>query len=196
MPAISTSARLAWRRADVSVVADQSRGCSMRRMMTAAAALAAGLGLGSAALAAEFSMPQALAYPFVDHLTAAPHGGRIAWMRNVDGVRNIWVADAASGWAPRQVTQFKADDGQELTQLTFSDDGATLLFVRGGDHDANWPAKGGLQPDPTSSPIEPKVAVWRADPTGAGAAQRLFDGDAPVISKAGDIAFERDGQAW
>jgi len=168
----------------------------MRTMMTAAVALAAGLAMASTAVGAEFTMPQALAYPFIDHLTAAPHGGRIAWMRNVGGVRNIWVAEGASGWAPRQVTQFKDDDGQELTQLTFSDDGQTLLFVRGGDHDANWPAKGNLQPDPTSSPTEPKVAIWRADPTGAGPAQRLFDGDAPVISRAGDIAFERDGQAW
>src|SRR5215471_1746325 len=116
----------------------------MRRFL-AASALAAGLAFGPAAGAAQFSMSQAIAYPFVDHLTAAPHGGRIAWMRNVAGVRNLWVAEAP-GFTPRQVTQFTADDGQELTGLTFSDDGATLLFVRGGDHDQNWPAKGNLQP--------------------------------------------------
>src|SRR5215475_1818906 len=119
------------------------------RIFVTAAAVAAGLAFGSdAAQAASFSMSQAIAYPFVDGLVAAPHGGRIAWMRNVGGVRNIWVAEGP-GFVPRQVTQFTADDGQELTQLTFSDDGRTLVFVRGGDHDANWPAKGNLQPDPT-----------------------------------------------
>lgn len=166
----------------------------MRNLLAATAVLAA-LALGGAAGAAEFSMSQAIAYPFVDGLVAAPHGGRIAWMRNVGGVRNLWTAEAP-GYVPRQVTQFKADDGQELTQLTFSDDGAALLFVRGGDHDANWPAKGGFQPNPTSDPAEPKVTIWRADPSGVAPAERLFEGDAPVISARGDVAFVREGQVW
>jgi len=165
------------------------------RVFLAVSALAAGLAFGSAAGAAGFSMSQAIAYPFVDGLVAAPHGGRIAWMRNLGGVRNIWVAEAP-GYAPRQVTRFTADDGQELTQLTFSDDGRTLLFVRGGDHDANWPAKGNLQPDPTSSPTEPKVTIWKADPSGVETAQRVVEGDAPAISRSGDIAYVKDGQTW
>jgi dipeptidyl aminopeptidase/acylaminoacyl peptidase len=165
------------------------------RVMMAGAALSAVLALGTAAVAAPFSMSQAIAYPFIDHLTAAPHGGRIAWMRNVAGVRNIWVAEAP-GFTPRQVTQFTADDGQELTGLTFSDDGKTLLFVRGGDHDANWPAKGNLQPNPTSDPAEPKVTIWIADPTGAKPAAKVAEGDEPAISAKGQLAYLKDGQVW
>lgn len=150
---------------------------------------------GAAAAADRFTLPQALAYPFVDHLVSAEKADRIAWTRDVDGVRNVWVADGPA-YTPRQVTQFTEDDGQELTQLTFSPDGAILVFVRGGDHDANFPAKGGLQPDPASSPIEPKVALWLADPAGARTAVKLVEGDAPALSSQGQLAYLKDGQVW
>ncbi|HEY2659862.1 MAG TPA: prolyl oligopeptidase family serine peptidase [Caulobacteraceae bacterium] len=160
--------------------------------VTAALALTA---LGLAVRAETFSLPAALSYPFVDQLVSAPKADRIAWVRNVRGVRNVWVADGP-GLVPRQVTQFTADDGQELTQLTFSPDGSVLVFVRGGDHDENWPAKGGLQPNPTSSPVEAKIALWSADPTGAKPALKLVEGDAPAISASGMLAYVKDGQVW
>ncbi|OYU14526.1 MAG: peptidase S9 [Alphaproteobacteria bacterium PA4] len=147
------------------------------------------------ARAADFTLPQALAYPFLSDLVATPAGDRIAWVRIVGGVRNIWAADAP-GLAPRQVTQFTADDGQELTQLTWSPDGKTLLFVRGGDHDGNWPAAGNLQPNPTSDPAEPKIMLWRAGLAPGTRAARITAGDAPVMSARGDVAFVRDGQVW
>ncbi len=148
-----------------------------------------------AARAEAFTLEQALSYPFVDHLVAAPHADRIAWVRTVRGVRNVWIADGPA-LTPRQVTQFKADDGQELTGLTFSPDGRTLVFVRGGDHDANWPAKDNLQPDPDSSLDEPKVTVWLADPTGAKPAAPITEGDAPALTDAGMLAYVKAGQVW
>ena len=160
-----------------------------------ALALAIGTSGGSSRAAADFTLPQALAYPFVSELVSAPKADRIAWVRNVRGVRNVFVAEGPD-YVPRPVTQFTEDDGQELTQLTFSPDGKLLVFVRGGDHDANWPAKGDLQPDPSSSPIEPKVMLWSADPTGAHPAARLAPGDAPAISARGALAYVKDGQVW
>ncbi len=148
-----------------------------------------------AAQSADFSMRQALSYPFVNELVSAPTADRIAWVRDVRGVRNVWVAEGPD-YKPRQVTTFTEDDGQELTQLTFSPDGSVLVFVRGGDHDENWPAKGGLQPDPTSSPIEPKMTLWAADPTGAKPAAKLVEGDAPAISAKGVLAYVKDSQVW
>ena len=145
--------------------------------------------------AAPFTIEQALSYPFVDDLTAAGHGDRIAWVRMVRGVRNVWVAEGPS-LTPRQVTQFKTDDGQELTGLTFSPDGKTLVFVRGGDHDANWPAKDNLAPDPASSPDEPKVTLWLADPTGAKPAAPITEGDDPALTDAGTLAYVKAGQVW
>jgi len=162
-----------------------------------AIALAFGGGTtgGDRAVAAEFTLDQALSFPFVSELVSAPKADRIAWVRMVRGVRNIWVADGPT-YLPRQVTSFTEDDGQELTQLTFSPDGARLVFVHGGDHDANWPAKGGLQPNPTSGLAEPKVEIWSADPAGAAPAKKIADGDAPAISAQGRLVFLRDGQVF
>ena len=100
-----------------------------------------------------FTMEQVLAYPFVPELDAAEKGDAIAFVRVVKGVRNVWVADGPA-FKPRQVTQYTADDGQEITQLTFSPDGKHLVYVRGGDHDANWEAK--LPPDPSFLPDRAK----------------------------------------
>ncbi len=170
----------------------RSKGQDMRAVRKA---IIAALLLGSASAQAGFTLPQALAYPFVSDLTATAAGDRIAWLRIVGGVRNIWVADAP-GFAPRQVTQFKDDDGQELTQLRFAPDGKTLVFVRGGDHDANWPAAGNLQPNPGSGSDEPKIMLWQADAAGVKPAAMIVEGDHPALSATGRLAFVRDGQVW
>jgi dipeptidyl aminopeptidase/acylaminoacyl peptidase len=150
--------------------------------------------LSTAVSAADFSMAQALHYPYVDQLAAAERADAIAWVRNIDGVRNIWVARGPA-FAPVQVTRYTEDDGQEITQLTFSPDGSRLVFVRGGAHDANWSAEGNLAPDPSSSPEQPVVAIWLVSFTG-GAPTKLADGDAPVISALGKLAFIKDNQVW
>lgn len=143
---------------------------------------------------ADFTMEQVLHYPFSDGLVAAEHADRIAWVRNTAGVRNVWIADGPA-FKARQVTHYTADDGQEITQLTFSPDGKHLLYVRGGDHDANWPAEGNLAPDPADSPDEPKVTIWAASLAGA-APVKVVEGDAPAISAQGKLAFLKDGQVW
>ncbi len=111
-------------------------------------------------------------------------------------------ACATSGWPtarasePRQVTRYAEDDGQELTGLTFSPDGARLLYVRGGDHDANWAAEGKLAPDPAASPEEPKVTIWSAAPDGGAAPVKLAEGDVPALSARGVLAYVKDDQVW
>jgi len=142
----------------------------------------------------EFSMQQVLHYPFATELAAAERGDAIAWVCNLDGVRNVWLARAPN-YTPTKVTQYTEDDGQEITQLTFSPDGTRLIFVRGGDHDANWPAEGNLSPDPNSSPEQPVTAIWVL-PAGGGAPLKIDDGDAPVISARGQIAYIKDEHVW
>jgi len=139
-----------------------------------------------------FTMEQVLAYPFVPELDAAENANAIAFVRVVKGVRNVWVANGPA-FKPRQVTQYAADDGQEITQLTFSPDGKHLVYVRGGDHDANWEAK--LEPDPDSSPAEPKVTIWAAQLT-KGAPVKVAEGDAPAVSSRGELAYIKDKQVW
>lgn len=143
---------------------------------------------------ASFTMAQVLGYPYPVTLVAAKQGGRLAWVLDERGVRNIWVA-SEPGFEPRQVTHYTTDDGQELTQLAFSHDGDWLVYVRGGDHDANWPAPGHLAPDPDSSPVQPKVTIWSirlAD----GSIHKVAEGDAPALSTDNRLAYIKDGQVW
>ncbi|MEO8927072.1 MAG: prolyl oligopeptidase family serine peptidase [Caulobacteraceae bacterium] len=144
--------------------------------------------------AASFTMSQMLDYPFESGLTAADRGDAIAWVRSLKGDRNVWLARGPD-FAPRQVTRYGGDDGQELTQLTFSPDGTRLIFVRGGDHDANWPAEGNLAPDPASATQAPAVTIWAASLVG-GAPVKVAEGDAPALSARGALAFIKDKQVW
>ncbi|HTT03212.1 MAG TPA: prolyl oligopeptidase family serine peptidase [Steroidobacteraceae bacterium] len=139
-------------------------------------------------------MAQVTGYPFASELAAAEHADVIAWVRTVRGVRNIWIAQGPS-FAPRVLTSYSADDGQEITQLTFTPDGNHLVYVLGGDHGANGPAEGNLAPDPTSSPAQPIVAIWTV-PIMGGAPRKIADGDAPALSARGQLAFIRDDHVW
>ncbi len=148
-----------------------------------------------AAAQGTFTFPQILGYPFPTELVASPAGPAIAWVFTQRGVRNIWFAQAPD-YAPRQLTAYTEDDGQELTNLSFSKDGTHIVYVRGGDHGANWPAPGNLMPDPASSPVQPRMQVWSVAVAG-GAPVLVGEGDVPAISPAGDrVVFERDRQLW
>ncbi|HET7222706.1 MAG TPA: prolyl oligopeptidase family serine peptidase [Rhodanobacteraceae bacterium] len=139
-----------------------------------------------------FTLAQVLSYPFPLDLASARRGDRVAWVIDQNGMRNVWVAKAPD-FQPRQVTRFTRDDGQEITQLTFSPSGDRLVFVRGGDHDANWPVK--VAVDPASSPVEPKVMLWSVDLQG-GTSRELAEGDEPAISSGGRLAYIKDNQVW
>jgi dipeptidyl aminopeptidase/acylaminoacyl peptidase len=141
-----------------------------------------------------FTMTQVLRYSFASGLIAAEHGDVIAWVRNVDGVRNVWIARGPA-FEPHQLTQYASDDGQEITQIAFSPDGTRLVFVRGGDHDANWPAEGHLAPNPGSGTEQPIVSIWTVPLTG-GAPEKIADGDAPALSARGELAYIKDDQVW
>ena len=134
-----------------------------------------------------------LSYPFLDGLVAAEKGKRIGWLGNRMGVRTVWTA-AAPDYRPQALFSTGKDDGQELTNLVFSPDGGALAWVRGGDHDANWEAKNGLQPNPGSATGQPQMEIWfaRADRP----ATRLAEGDAPALSATGRIAYLHDGAVW
>ncbi|MGH8278571.1 MAG: S9 family peptidase [Gammaproteobacteria bacterium] len=161
-------------------------------------AVVAGLGLRPSLAQpapANFSMAQVLGYPYPTDLVAAPEGNAIAWVINERGVRNIWVARAPD-YTPRLVTRYTTDSGQELTHVGFSRDGKYLVYVRGGDHDANWPEK--LAPDPDSSPVEQKMQVWSVSLT-SGEPRVLGDGDSPAVSPDSQrVAFihPEDGSVW
>src|SRR5215470_19324501 len=140
-----------------------------------------------------FTVEQILGFPSPDNLIASPAGSTIAWTFNERGGRNIYAAEGP-GFAAHRVTAYSQDDGQELTQLSFSHDGKTIVYVRGGDHGSNQSAD--VAPNPAESPIQPRVQIWTV-PTAGGSPKLIGDGDNPAIAPTGDIiAFVRDRRIW
>jgi len=165
-------------------------------MRSTITALGSALALTFAAplAAAPPTLPQFLSYRFVSQLVAVAHGDRIAWIEDIKGVRNVWAA-AGPGYAPRQLTHYTEDDGQELTQLGFDPGGDHLVYVRGGDHDGNWPAEGNLAPDPAAATDQPLVTIWTV-PFAGSAPLKLAEGDSPSVSPQGQVAYVKDDQLW
>ena len=63
---------------------------------------------------------------------SAKHADRIAWLAYDHGQRNVYAA-AAPDFKPVRLTSFLNDDGVVLTDLSISDDGSTVAFVRGSE---------------------------------------------------------------
>ena len=142
---------------------------------------------------AAFTLAQIKSYPFPTELTASASGARLAWAFAERGRRNVWAAEGPA-FAPRQLTQYAADDGQELTSVTVTADGRYVVYVRGGEHGANWTD---VPPNPASSPTPPVLQLWSV-PFAGGAPKVLADGgDDPAVSPRGDrVAFVKDHQVW
>lgn len=134
----------------------------------------------------------ALAYPFPTSLVAAEAADRIAWISVVKGVRNVWTA-AAPDYRAHALTRSLADDGQELTGLVLSPDGTRAIWVRGGDHDANWPIE--WEPNPADSAAPVTLEIWSAA-TAGGAPVKIAEGDAPAISATGRVAYIKGDKVW
>jgi dipeptidyl aminopeptidase/acylaminoacyl peptidase len=140
-----------------------------------------------------FSVAQVRSYPFPTGLTAAATGSRLAWVLNERGLRNIYVAEGPA-FTPRRLTAYAADDGQELSGVALSRDGAWVVYVRGGDHGANWEVDRVV--NPSHAPHPPKTGIFTVRFDG-GEPIALGEGGSPVISPRGDVvAFEKGGQIW
>ncbi|MBI4904732.1 MAG: S9 family peptidase [Acidobacteria bacterium] len=127
---------------------------------------------------------------FPSELTASGAGAKVAFVMNARGVRNIYVAEPPS-YKARAVTHYTADDGQEITNLEWSPDARTIVYVRGGA--AN---RAGEIPNPLSEAKSPEQAIWAATPV-SGQSRRLAAGGAPAMSpKTSTVAFLVKGQVW
>ncbi|HSS78864.1 MAG TPA: prolyl oligopeptidase family serine peptidase [Thermoanaerobaculia bacterium] len=132
-----------------------------------------------------------LAAPFPSELLASPAGGKLAWIQNAGGVRNVWVAEPP-GYKGRQVTRYTLDDGQQLGGLEWTPDGKEMIYVRGGG--AN---RQGDVPNPTSDPAGAEQVVWRLALDGAESATpvKIAQGHGAAVSPRGDgVAFVNHGK--
>ena len=147
-----------------------------------------------AAARGAFTMAELASYPFPTELTAAATGSRIAWAFAERGRRNVWVAEGPA-FAARALTRHASDDGQELTSVQLSPDGRWVVWVRGGEHSANWDDH--VPVNAASMPGGASLGLWVA-PFEGGEPRLVADGgDEPAISPRGDVvAFVKGGAIW
>ena len=140
------------------------------------------------------TLEQFLSAPFPSELTAAPAKGRVAWVFNAQGVRNVWVAEPAAdgSYKSRPLTAYQDDDGQDVGQLSWAPDAETIVYTRGGDLEfLDKP-----NPNPTSSPEGAEQNIWAISLSG-GAPKKIGDGHSPTVSpKGGSVAFLAKSQIW
>jgi len=160
----------------------------MRRIAFCVLVLALAFG-GQAAAQQSFTLEQVLSAPFPANLVASKTGNRIAWTLDQEGRRNIWVAEGPS-FAARQLTGYNEDDGGELSDLQFTQDGDALVYVRGAGKNSS-----GQFANPTSNTAGTEQTVWLMGWNG-GALIKIDVGNAPEVSSKGTIAYARDGNIW
>jgi dipeptidyl aminopeptidase/acylaminoacyl peptidase len=157
-------------------------------------ALAILVYLLSAPLAAEsFTLQQVMSAPFCSGLQASPQGARFLWIANQEGRRNLWIAEGHGGtFAARRLTNYDADDGQEIGDVTWTPDSEQIVFVRGGDFE--FPAK--PAPNPALLPQGVTQDIWIVSTRG-GEPRKLAEGRKPSVSPDGaTLAFLSKDQVW
>lgn len=158
-------------------------------ILIAFAALSFASAVGAAP--ASFTLEQVESAPFPSELATAPSGGKVAWVLNEQGARNIWVAEAPD-YKGRRLTAYHDDDGQEIAQISWTPDGKSIVFVRGGDFEFI----GRPNPNPRSFPQGVEQDVW-VIPASGGAPRKLVEGHSPEISPKGDrLVYIKKGEIW
>ena len=136
------------------------------------------------------SVKKILSAPFPTHLTAAPTGNQVAWVFNQEGSRNIWLAKGPN-FKGKALTKYQGDNGQDISNLQFTPNGKSIVYVRGGA-----PNRRGEIPNPQSYTEPAERAIWIISTKG-NEPQKLAVGSNPLINPDGKgIAFRSSGQAW
>ena len=155
-------------------------------------ALTVGVGVGPRAAAqkpAGIEQYLSPAYPF--ELATAAKAERLAWLAYDQGKRNVYTA-VAPAFQPVRVTAFMKDDGTDLTDISISDDGSAVAFVRG-----HTPNRDGWIANPSSDPAGSERAIWAARTAAPGVAWRVAEGSSPELAPDGrSVLFVKDGQIF
>ena len=123
-------------------------------------------------------------------LVAAKKTDRIAWVDYAEGKRNAYTA-VAPLFTPVRLTNFMKDDGIMMSAIRISDDGGTVVFLRG-----EAPNRSGWAPNSTADPNGPEHAIWAAR-TAGGPAWRVADAANPELAPdGGSMLFVKEGQIY
>ena len=149
--------------------------------------------LATFAQSSGFTLQQVMSAPFCSELHAAPKGDRILWIANEQGKRNIYVAErSGSSYTVHRVTNDNADDGIDVGDVTWTPDGESVVYVRGGDFE--FPEK--PSPNPDLLPQGVTQEIWIVGARGDNP-RKLADGRSPEVSPDGaTLAYLDGGQIW
>lgn len=137
------------------------------------------LGLSLCAAAQQTTVESFISAPMAAGLVASPDGKQLAWIVNDRGRRNIYHRNASG--QVKMITAYDQDDGQDISQLTFSPDGTRLVFVRGGDL-----SREGYSPNPASLAEGVEQALWCVN---------LTNNDFYRLAAGSDPVFYPDGKS-
>ncbi len=124
-------------------------------------------------------------------VVAARKADRVAWVDYAEGKRNAYAA-AAPLFTPIRLTNFLKDDGIMMSEIRISDDGSTVVFLRG-----EAPNRDGWSPNPSADPNGPEHAIWAARTSVPGGAWRVADATNPELAPDGSsMLFIKGGQIY
>lgn len=134
-----------------------------------------------------FTLEQILSPPYPWSLVSAKNTDRIAWVFYSKGERNVWTA-AAPDFKPVNLTGFARDEVFEIPEVHITDDGKTVVFIKGGR-----PNSEGWVTNSRSDPDGMEQAIW-AVRTETGQLWRVAAGRNPVLSPDGQwILLVKEG---
>ena len=124
-------------------------------------------------------------------VVAAKKSDRIAWIDYVEGKRNVYTA-VAPAFRPVRLTNYLKDDGIDLTDVQISDDGSTVVFVRGSKLNRDgWVA------NPTADPNGAEREIWAASVAHPGVSWRVAEASNFELSPDGSsVLIMKDKQIF
>ena len=144
--------------------------------------LACSLAVTTAYAQAPMTAASVLSTPFMNQLTAAPAKNRVAWFVDDEGKRNVWVASPTE--KAHAVTHNTEDDGQDISNITWSPDGESVAYTHGTG--ADGPAHPtAANPAQLQGGVSQKVEIA----TVGGEVRVIGEGHAPVFSVDGKLLF-------
>ena len=142
-------------------------------------------------LSAQPTIKEILDSPFASNLTVSKGGKTVAWVDNVAGERNIFIATGEQFSSAYKLTEYVGDQGISLSNLEFTPDGHRLVYVRGNTKNRQGEA---ANPGLLDEDTEQAIFIHSLNKSKK---TKISKGTRPSISHDGStIAFVKEGQIW
>jgi len=146
--------------------------------------------LSIASTKAQIKIEDLLSVPFPTSLKSSNDGKQIAWVFNNQGVRNLYIADAAT-LTTKVLTAHTIDDGIEIDDVEFTPDGNKILYVEGNPNNGHGEAA-----NPALLQSKTDMVTWIVDIDGSNL-KKIGNGNNPVVSPDNKmVLFTQGGQVW